>query len=950
MPRDSLGETKLHHRVFEHEDNSTAVGVTAVVTPAMGVQALPPKEANLFKLIVKAYETKQYKKGLKAADQILKRLPDHGETLSMKGLILNCVERKQEAYDLVRKGLKFDLKSHVSWHVYGLLYRSDREYREAIKCYRNALRIDPENIQILRDLSLLQAQMRDRPGFVETRRQLLTLKPSHRNNWIAFALAQHCNGNASMAVQILQAYEGTLEDDYPPDSERYEHSEMLLYKAMVLEESGNLQDALVELDKHEINIIDKLSLKEQRAALLLQLQRPAEAEKLYRLLLEINPDNYNYYKGLQACLGLQSGAGGNYSSTKVDMLVPLYKELQRLYSKSSAAKRIPLDFLENAAFEEAVETYIRPLLRKGVPSVFSDLRPLYNRPGKADLLDAVFVRLEVALRSTGKFPPSREEADPPLEGPSTLLWLLFLLAQHYDRRRLTGRALEKIDEAIRHTPTVTDLYLVKGRILKHAGDPAAAAALADEARTMDLADRFLNSEAVKRMLQADQVDCAEKTAALFTKDGEQHDNLFDMQCMWYELASGDSHLRQNAYGRALKKYLAVHKHYNDMVEDQFDFHTYCLRKMTLRAYVKMLRFEDNLHSHRCFCRGAHGAIRCYLTLYETPQKAAAEEEEAALAAMSPADRKKLRQKQRKAEARAKKEAEEKQKVEEEKAPVPPTKGANKKNVATVRPVDTDPDGAKLAQVEDPLGEAGKFIRLLQEHAGGDIETHLLAFQVFMHRQKLLLALQALKKQRSIHPDSPAGHCCLMRFFHAVAASPEPSSEAERLVHSVIDAEREEMGVLSGPNRQLNLLELNEAFLQKHSDSLLPRAAAAEMLVLLNPNERERAVEIVESSQNVPVTGNSMAAEGIGAWELKDCVHVHRLLQGPLHDSAAAERWRQRCAALFPYSVHFRGELSSEVKGIPSTTDDSEPETVDVDLERPQCQAATTNGVGNAPHH
>lgn len=33
----------------------------------------------------------------------------------------------------------------------------------------------------------------------------------------------------------------------------------------------------------------------------------------------------------------------------------------------------------------------------------------------------------------------------------------------------------------------------------------AAAALADEARSMDLADRFLNSECVKRMLQADKV-------------------------------------------------------------------------------------------------------------------------------------------------------------------------------------------------------------------------------------------------------------------------------------------------------------------------------------------------------------------------------------------------------------------------------------------------------------
>lgn len=41
-----------------------------------------------------------------------------------------------------------------------LLYRSDRNYDEAIKCYKNALRLEKDNIQILRDLALLQA----RPG------------------------------------------------------------------------------------------------------------------------------------------------------------------------------------------------------------------------------------------------------------------------------------------------------------------------------------------------------------------------------------------------------------------------------------------------------------------------------------------------------------------------------------------------------------------------------------------------------------------------------------------------------------------------------------------------------------------------------------------------------------------------------------------------------------------
>ena len=37
-----------------------------------------------------------------------------------------------------------------------------------------------------------------------------------------------------------------------------------------------------------------------------------------------------------------------------------------------------------------------------------------------------------------------------------------------------------------------------------------------------------------------------------------------------------------------------------MIEDQFDFHTYCLRKMTLRAYIELLRCEDTIYKHKVF--------------------------------------------------------------------------------------------------------------------------------------------------------------------------------------------------------------------------------------------------------------------------------------------------------------------------------------------------------------
>uniref|UniRef100_A0A6N2KHB6 Uncharacterized protein n=1 Tax=Salix viminalis TaxID=40686 RepID=A0A6N2KHB6_SALVM len=852
--------------------------------------SLPPKEANLFKLIVKSYESKQYKKGLKAADAILKKFPDHGETLSMKGLTLNCMDRKSEAYDLVRLGLKNDLKSHVCWHVYGLLYRSDREYREAIKCYRNALRIDPDNIEILRDLSLLQAQMRDLTGFVETRQQLLSLKPNHRMNWIGFAVAHHLNSNCSKAVEILEAYEGTLEDGYPPDNERCEHGEMLLYKISLLEECSSLERALEELHKKESKIVDKLSLKEQEVSLLVKLGRLEEGAELYKALLSINPDNYRYCEGLQRCVGLYSENG--LSSSDIDQLDALYKSLGQQYTWSSAVKRIPLDFLQGNKFREAADNYIRPLLTKGVPSLFSDLSPLYDHPGKADILEKLILELENSLRISGGY-PGRSEKEP----PSTLMWTLFLLAQHYDRRGQYDVALSKIDEAIEHTPTVIDLYSVKSRILKHAGDLAAAATLADEARCMDLADRYINSECVKRMLQADQVVLAEKTALLFTKDGDQHNNLHDMQCMWYELASGESYFRQGDLGRALKKFLAVEKHYADITEDQFDFHSYCLRKMTLRAYVEMLKFQDRLHSHAYFRKAAAGAIRCYIKLFDSPPKSTAEEDDE-MSKLPSSQRKKMKQKQKKAEARAKKEAE----VRNEESSA---SGVSKLGKRHVKPVDPDPNGEKLLQVEDPLLEATKYLKLLQKHSPDSLETHLLSFEVNMRKKKILLALQALKQLLRLDAESADSHRCLVRFFHKVGTMTAPVTDTERLVWSVLEAERPLISQL----HEKSLTEANMIFFEKHEDSLMHRAAVAEMLSVLEPNKKLEAVKLIEDSTNNPAPING-ALGPVNEWKLKDCIAVHKLLVAVLNDPDAALRWKLRCAQYFPCSTYFEGKCSS----------------------------------------
>jgi len=60
----------------------------------------------------------------------------------MKGLVLTHMGRREEGIDLVKKGIKLDLMSHICWHVFGLIQKADRNYEEALKSYTQALIFD----------------------------------------------------------------------------------------------------------------------------------------------------------------------------------------------------------------------------------------------------------------------------------------------------------------------------------------------------------------------------------------------------------------------------------------------------------------------------------------------------------------------------------------------------------------------------------------------------------------------------------------------------------------------------------------------------------------------------------------------------------------------------------------------------------------------------------------
>ncbi|CAO3677581.1 unnamed protein product [Umbelopsis ramanniana] len=725
---------------------------------------LPAKENAIFKNILRNYEHKQYKKGLKLADTILKKFPEHGETLAMKGLFLNNLEKKEEGYEFVKKGLRFDLTSHICWHVFGLLYRSDKNYEEAAKCYTHALKYNKSDMQILRDFALLQTQMRHYDALVETRTQLLQAKPTNPPFWIGVALAYQLVGKYDIAIQVLEAHESALREQ----SVNFEQSELLMYHNSLLEESGDIEKALEHLETIEPKVCDKRAWKVKKAQFLLKLNRLEEAETAYRLLISENPDNYSYIEGLIAVKGLDSD---NLTSEQQSAMLNIFDDIQSDFPRSTAARNLPLNYASGDNFRNRADAYLQSALRKGVPSLFVDIKRLYSDSEKEKIVEELVTGYEVSLGKTGHF--NEEQDEKVVEPPTAYLWTLYFLAQHYDKQRKTELALKTIDKAIEHTPTLVELYMTKGRILKHGGDLEAAARVMNDARELDLQDRFINSKSAKYYIRNDKIEEAEKILGLFTRPDAASplQDLTDMQCMWLTLEEGDSYLRQGQKGKALKRYHTVDKFFSDIFDDQFDFHTYCLRKTTLRSYVDTIRFEDNLKGNHYFIRAAVGAVKAYTSLADKPNGANGMDE----ANMSEAEKKKARNKARKAELKAQKENKppKKEQVKEE-AP---------KKVDVKKPTDEDPEGEKYLKTTDPLASALEWVRPLEQVAPKHIQTHLLGFEVYLRKGSLLLALKALVQSWTIDKTHPQVATNIARFKEAVSTNPPANADVKAVIDS-----------------------------------------------------------------------------------------------------------------------------------------------------------------------
>lgn len=787
--------------------------------------ALPAKERALFTRLIQEYETKKFKLGLKTADAILKKHPEHGESLCMKGLLLASTGDRAQGLELAKQGVRKDLMSFICWHALGILNRMDKNYEEAIKCYGQALRIEGgTNLNLVRESSYMHMQTRNYQALIDNRANLLRMQPHLRNNWAALATAYHLAGRLDEADKVLAQWQSTCRD-VPKRS--YEHSEMLLYRASILLEAGRHQDVISHLAEAAPRIVDRRTAQAFEAEALLELGQLDKAEAIWRKLVDANPEDRKYVAGWVKSKGVAAGDDGEAAAA--------LRRLQDLFPSSQCAKRMELNHLSGADFTPAFEAYIARALTKGVPSIFADIKSLLVDADKRQAAEAI------ALSLLQKYSPSTSSDEP----PSSYLWTLYFLSQFYSYLGQADVALSYIESAIAHTPTLPELYMTKARILKRAGAVEAASHAMEDARLLDGQDRFLNSKDAKYKLRIGRVDEAERVMGLFTKPDAPSPlfDLLEMQAIWFILEEGTSYEGQGKLNLALKRYAQTEKIFEDHWDDQLDFHSYCMRKFTLRDYVDMCRWEDGIRGHDAYVESALRAANIYLHVYDEAARAKAAGSSAAsnaanghngsAAAALSEEQKKEAKRLKKAEL--KREEEEKKKKAAAAAAAAKQKASNGGKAQANNdddeinqpPPDPDPEGRALLQREEPLAEVERLLKSLQLHASRDPRVWVATFELARRNSQWLLCASALRKATDLCAASPSSPSALaakgrlhVQRLQLISAMPSDLASLDQAVRAGIEdalsgQANESLSVPSG----VALSRVNDDYLQRTGDVL-----------------------------------------------------------------------------------------------------------------------------------
>ena len=638
---------------------------------------LPAKEAAAFKSLLVLFENKLYKKALKQADQILRINPEHGgmlgslimviETLAIKGLVLahlamasasNTSDVGQDAclgknaivpmggergdpLELIKTGIRLDTNSFICWQVLGLYHRLKRNFAEALRCYKAALRLEPYQQAILKDSALLQAHERQFSALVESRTMLLkasadegaacTTGPMWRALSVAYAMANQ----PGAALRALEASLSMEQEQQQQDAGRVAgmQSELMRFKWKLEMLAGHSTTTAVSQNAPiaDLDVRDKAI--EEFNGLNVTIRAEARSRRLLR-----NPDLPPLTPNLAQELSAPPEEEDH--TLIISDVLSLGRQLEHAASRGDC-ERFRLSLISLLNENDLLERAPISLFKLVAIAVFEDRTSFLNvemvRQMILDLLSherqnslAGIIFLALFLNAIGQ----GNEALRLISEPLSVYDIKGIIRgdEAVFSQYTHGGDSQSDDSAshMRDFPLLVDALTVRSKIYKvfffclshrchqDLGFYRAAADDAIAASKLVPGDRSLNGLAIRRLLRGDEMLEAERDhLSIFFKRPSEETREF--QLAWYLVRVGEAHWRLGHVDEAIEAwaFIAFTLLGTSLADDVFDFHGYAFRRLALVGYMELLEATPptkapTLHRHpiwqRAACNLLHAAI------------------------------------------------------------------------------------------------------------------------------------------------------------------------------------------------------------------------------------------------------------------------------------------------------------------------------------------------------
>ena len=578
--------------------SDAAKGLTALSMgkPTANNNQLNAKGTVLYRSLQQHLDNKEYTAGLEICEQILRSNPNHGETLCMKGLFEYHLGKKEAAFQTIKAGIKANLKSFVCWNIYAFVNKAEGHFSEALSCYKTVFRLDPENHFALRELAALQTQLGNWKGLIESRKTQIRLRPSNRTFWVALAIALYLGGHLDEAVEVLDKFDASMENepDFQNSTVQFEINQISRFKLRILSELGKWSEVFVYSERL-LSSSKKLFctevIREFKATALFNLGRFSEGKAEFHSLLQAN--------NAQSQTAVSGWINCCLQADRIESIKSLCLE----FPKSLAIKKEL--FIRAEASDEFFLQEFSSFLAKEIPSLWSQWKNILRH---AQCVDSQAKRnLLLSTLSNAS---------------ETWNSHLFLAAYHRSEgefEKAFSYAQSSLKLAKKESDEI-DSILLKAKIYKAWGKPKEAAEAAKECAQRDPRDRYLNSKGTKYLLLAGEPAQALELIKPFLQD-KNPDNLkcyLEMQPLW--LISGLMQSYRLTGNISLSLHYAIEgcKIFLDFSNEIFDFHNYCLRKMTVDGYVDLVAFaQKGIAQNKYFYPIVGGAIQGYLEMWQS---------------------------------------------------------------------------------------------------------------------------------------------------------------------------------------------------------------------------------------------------------------------------------------------------------------------------------------------